>query len=84
MIAFSEKVSDFINKNPTIKVLALSFLLMIGLILILDSFHQHIDKAFIYTAIAFSLFVEMMNIRMRKKSGQRKSLDTNNDKRDVI
>ena len=83
MIAFSEKVSDFINKNPTIKVLALSFLLMIGLVLILDSFHQHIDKAFIYTAIAFSLFVEMMNIRMRRKSEKRPS-DTNDDPRDVI
>ncbi len=83
MIVFSEKVSDFINKNPTIKVLALSFLLMIGFVLILDSFHQHINKAFIYTAIAFSLFVEMMNIRMRGK-GKERSSDTNNDPRDVI
>ncbi|MES2140051.1 MAG: TerC family protein [Bacteroidota bacterium] len=83
MIIFSEKVSDFINKNPTIKVLALSFLLMIGLVLILDSFHQHVDKAFIYSAIAFSLFVEALNIRMRRKSNK-KSSDTNDDPRDVI
>ncbi len=83
MIMFSEKVSDFINLNPTIKVLALSFLLMIGLILILDSFHQHVDKTFIYSAIAFSLFVELLNIRMRKKSKKRKP-DTNDDPRDVI
>jgi predicted tellurium resistance membrane protein TerC len=82
MIIFSGKVSDFINENPTIKVLALSFLLMIGIILILESFHEHIDKKFIYISIAFSLFVEILNIRMRKK--ETKARDTNNDPRDVI
>ena len=61
MILFSGKVSDFINDNPTIKVLALSFLLMIGVVLILESFHEHVDKKFIYISIAFSFFVEMMN-----------------------
>ncbi|MEI6488015.1 MAG: TerC family protein [Bacteroidota bacterium] len=83
MILFSGKVSDFINDNPTIKVLALSFLLMIGVVLILESFHEHVDKKFIYISIAFSLFVEMMNIRMRKKS-EKGRRDTNNDQRDVI
>ena len=83
MIAFSEKVSDFINTNPTIKVLALSFLLMIGMVLILDALHQHVDKKYIYLSIAFSLFVEMMNIRMRKKS-KKGTFDKNNDERDVI
>jgi len=83
MILFSDKVSDFINENPTIKMLALSFLLMIGAILLLEAFHQHIDKTFIYVAIAFSLLVEMLNIRMKRKSEKRKR-DTNNDKRDVI
>jgi predicted tellurium resistance membrane protein TerC len=83
MIIFSEKVSDFINKNPTIKVLALSFLLMIGLILILDAFHQHVNKTFIYSAIAFSLFVEAMNIRMRKNNKKRPT-NTNDDPRDLI
>ncbi len=82
MIIFSGKVSDFINENPTIKVLALSFLLMIGVILILESFHEHVDKKFIYISIAFSLFVELLNIRMRKK--ETKATDTNNDPRDVI
>lgn len=81
MILFSGKVSDFINLNPTIKVLALSFLLMIGTILILEAFHQHVDKTVVYISIAFSLFVESMNIRMRKKSEKR---DTNDDPRDVI
>lgn len=84
MIAFSGRVSDFINKNPTIKVLALSFLLMIGLVLILESFHQHVDKKFIYISIAFSLFVETLNIRMRKKNDRKRPTDTNKDPRDVI
>ncbi len=83
MIRFSEKVSDFINLNPTIKVLALTFLLMIGTVLILESLHQHVDKTVIYISIAFSLFVEMLNIRMRKKS-EKKPRDTNDDLRDVI
>lgn len=81
MILFSGKVSDFINLNPTIKVLALSFLLMIGVILVLEAFHQHVDKTVVYISIAFSLFVEMLNIRMRKKSQKG---DTNDDPRDVI
>ena len=72
MILFSGKVSDFINDNPTIKVLALSFLLMIGVVLILESFHEHVDKKFIYISIAFSFFVEMMNINMRKKEEKRR------------
>jgi predicted tellurium resistance membrane protein TerC len=84
MIRFSEKVSDFINLNPTIKVLALTFLLMIGTVLILESLHQHVDKTVIYISIAFSLFVEMLNIRMRKKSENKKPRDTNDDLRDVI
>ncbi len=83
MIIFSGRVSDFINDNPTIKVLALAFLLMIGAVLILEAFHEHIDKKFIYISIAFSLFVEFMNIRMRRKHEKRNN-DTNNDKRDVI
>lgn len=68
MILFSGKVSDFINRNPTIKMLALAFLLMIGMILVLEAFHQHIDKKFIYVSMAFSLLVESLNIRMRKKA----------------
>lgn len=83
MLIFSGKVSDFINNNPTIKILALSFLLMIGVVLIIESFHQHVDKKFIYISIAFSLFVETMNIRMKKK-GEKKRKDTNNDLRDII
>lgn len=83
MMAFSGKVSDFINKNPTIKVLALSFLLMIGVVLILEAFHQHVDKKFIYISIGFSLFVETLNIRMRRKTEQQ-HIDRNQDPRDII
>jgi predicted tellurium resistance membrane protein TerC len=82
MLIFSGKVSNFINDNPTIKVLALSFLLMIGMVLVVESFHEHVDKKFIYISIAFSLFVEMLNIRMRRKQAKRG--DTNKDARDVI
>jgi predicted tellurium resistance membrane protein TerC len=85
MMLFSGKVSDFINNNPTIKVLALSFLLMIGMVLVIEAFHEHVDKKFIYICIGFSLFVEMLNIRMRRKEEKRKrDHDKNNDKRDVI
>jgi len=71
MLGFSEKVSDFINKHPTIKMLALAFLLMIGMILILDSFHFHVPKQYIYVSMAFSLLVEALNIRMRSKRAKR-------------
>ncbi len=83
MIAFSGRVSDFINNNPTIKILALSFLLMIGVILVLEAFHEEVDKKIIYISIAFSLLVETLNIQMRKKQGKRKA-DSNKDPRDVI
>jgi predicted tellurium resistance membrane protein TerC len=83
MMLFSGKVSDFINLNPTIKILALSFLLMIGIVLVLESFHEHIDKTIIYISIAFSFFVELLNGRMRKKEAKR-NIDRNNDPRDII
>lgn len=67
MLVFSERVSDFINRHPTIKMLALSFLLMIALLLILDALHNPVPKEYIYFSMAFSLLVEMLNIRMRKK-----------------
>ena len=56
---------------------------MIAVVLILESFHEHIDKRFIYISIAFSLFVEVLNIRARRKS-QKKRIDTNNDQRDLL
>jgi predicted tellurium resistance membrane protein TerC len=66
MMAFAGTVSDFVHRHPTIKMLALSFLLLIGVSLIAESFDQHIPKGYIYFAMAFSVFVEMLNLRARK------------------
>ncbi len=67
MIYFVEMISRFIKKHPTFQVLALSFLLLIGFMLILDSFHFDIPKGYIYFALFFSVMVEIVNIRIRKK-----------------
>jgi predicted tellurium resistance membrane protein TerC len=61
-------VSDFVERHPTIKMLALSFLLLIGMSLIAESLDQHIPKGYIYFAMAFSVLVEMLNLRMRRAS----------------
>jgi predicted tellurium resistance membrane protein TerC len=60
-------VAAFVDRHPTVKMLALSFLLLIGLSLVLDGMHQHIPKGYIYFAMAFSVFVEMINLRVRSK-----------------
>lgn len=65
MMLFSGKISAFVEKHPTIKMLALSFLLMIGVALIGDGLDMHIPKGYIYFAMAFSVLVEMLNLRMR-------------------
>jgi len=67
MIYFVEIISRFINKHPTLQILALSFLILIGFMLILDGFHFEIPKGYIYFALFFSVMVEMINIKMRKK-----------------
>jgi predicted tellurium resistance membrane protein TerC len=67
MMIFSGKISAFVENHPTIKILALSFLLLIGVALIGDGFNMHIPKGYIYFAMAFSVGVEMLNLRMRKK-----------------
>ncbi|MEQ1822754.1 MAG: TerC family protein [Fimbriimonadaceae bacterium] len=68
MLAFVGKLSDFVDAHPTIKVLALSFLLLIGANLIADGFGQHIPKGYTYFAMAFSLGIELFNIKARSKS----------------
>ena len=73
MIFFSKWVSEFINRHPTIKMLALSFLLMIGFLLIADGLHYHIDKKYLYFAMAFSFLVEFLNMRARKKKGNKQT-----------
>jgi|SRR6185436_7992186 len=68
MMVAADPISAFVHKHPTVKMLALSFLLLIGLSLILDGAGQHIPKGYIYFAMGFSVFVEMLNLRLRKKS----------------
>jgi predicted tellurium resistance membrane protein TerC len=67
MIGASTSISGFVDRHPSIKVLALSFLLMIGFTLIVEGLDHHVPKGYVYFAMAFSMFVEMLNIKMRKK-----------------
>jgi predicted tellurium resistance membrane protein TerC len=69
MILSAGAISEFIARHPTIKMLALSFLLLIGVMLVAEGFDQHVPKGYIYTAMAFSLFVEMLNLRVRRRHG---------------
>jgi predicted tellurium resistance membrane protein TerC len=68
MLVFADAISDFINKHPSMKVLALSFLLLIGALLVADGFGQHINKGYVYFAMAFSLGVELINMRVRNRA----------------
>ena len=68
MMLFAGAIGRFVSKHPTIKMLALSFLVLIGVVLIAEGFDYHVPKGFVYFAMAFSVIVEMLNIRMRKKS----------------
>ena len=65
MMVFAGPISDFVHRHPTVKMLALSFLILIGVTLIAEGFDQHISKGYIYFAMAFSVFVEMLNLRIR-------------------
>ncbi len=72
MMVFAGSVSSFISRHPTVKVLALSFLLLIGTTLVAEGFHVHFQKGFVYFAMAFSVFTEMLNIRMKTKAEQKR------------
>lgn len=69
MFLAAEPVSNFVNQNPTVVMLALAFLLMIGMVLIADGFGRHVPKGYIYAAMAFAAFVEGLNMLVRKRSG---------------
>lgn len=69
MLIFAKAISDFINARPTIKMIALGFLVTIGVLLIAEAFDQHIPKGYVYFAMCYALFVEFLNIRMRKNKG---------------
>ncbi|WP_373055783.1 TerC family protein [Zunongwangia sp. H14] len=68
MMIFAKTVGDFVNKHPTIQILALSFLILIGVMLIVEGAHYHVPKGYIYFAVFFSLAIEMLNMRYRKKA----------------
>ena len=67
MMLFARPIGDFVSAHPSIKMLALSFLLVVGVMLVVEGFGHHVPKGYIYFAMAFSVAVEMLNIRMRKK-----------------
>jgi predicted tellurium resistance membrane protein TerC len=68
MLFFAGVISDFVNNHPTVKMLALSFLLLIGVMLVAEGLGQHIPKGYIYFAMAFSVGVEMLNLKMKRKA----------------
>ncbi len=72
MISFAGTISRFINRNPTLQILALSFLILIGFTLTLEAFHQEIPKGYVYVAVLFSFSVELINLRIRKKTEPKK------------
>jgi predicted tellurium resistance membrane protein TerC len=67
MLLAAKPIGDFVDAHPTVKILALSFLILIGVTLMVEGFNIHVPKGYIYFAMAFSVVVEMLNIRMRKK-----------------
>jgi predicted tellurium resistance membrane protein TerC len=88
MIFFAGKISNFIADHPTLEILALSFLILIGFMLVLEGLHVEVPKGYIYFAVFFSLLVEMVNMRIQKKHhpvvlrpGMEAGLLDQNDKR---
>ena len=67
MFVAAKSIADFVNKHPTVKMLALSFLMLVGVVLVAEGCGQHIEKGYIYFAMAFSFVVEVLNIRARAK-----------------
>ena len=75
MLFASKSIADFVDNNPTLKILALSFLILVGMTLIIEGFDVHVPKGYVYFAMAFSVTVEMLNIKMRKRSARTIKLD---------
>ena len=67
MLFFARAIGDFVNEHPSMKLLALSFMLLIGVLLVAEGFDQHLPKGYVYAAMGFALFVELLNMRFRKK-----------------
>jgi predicted tellurium resistance membrane protein TerC len=70
MLFFAGTISDFVHKHPTLKMLALSFLILIGVTLVGESLGQHIPKGYIYFSMAFAFGVEMLNLKLRSKTAK--------------
>ncbi|MCG4880626.1 hypothetical protein L0P06_11185, partial [Amedibacillus dolichus] len=70
MMVFAGPIGRFVSDHPTIKMLALSFLVVVGVVVVAEGFDNHVPKGYVYFGMAFSLVVEMLNIRMRKKSAK--------------
>jgi predicted tellurium resistance membrane protein TerC len=75
MLVAAETISGIIDRHPTLKLLALSFLILIGFVLVLDGFDQHVPKGYIYFAMAFSVLVELLNIRIYRRRRQERPVD---------
>jgi predicted tellurium resistance membrane protein TerC len=73
MLWAAKSIGDFVNRHPSVKMLALAFLMMVGLLLVAESMGQHLPKGYVYFAMAFSFLVEMLNIRQRNRSPQKLS-----------
>ncbi|MCP4139274.1 MAG: TerC family protein [Chloroflexi bacterium] len=84
MLFAAAPLSEFVNNHPTVKILALSFLLLIGFSLIIEGLHQHIPKGYIYFAMGFSVFVEMLNLRMKKTKNPVTLRKTSPEKKEEI
>ncbi len=74
MLFAAKPIGDFVEKHPTIKILALSFLILVGVTLIVEGFDIHVPKGYIYFAMAFSVSVEFINLRMRKKMARARQI----------
>ena len=74
MFAFAGVVSEFVNRHPSMKILALAFLLLIGVLLTADAFGHHINRGYVYFAMAFSLVIELLNMRFRKKTKRKRAI----------
>ena len=83
MMIFAKSISDFIEANPTFKILALAFLVLVGFLLVMEGVGQHVPKGYVYFAIAFSFAVEMLNTRIRKKTSTQKRLSVQEIKQNM-
>jgi predicted tellurium resistance membrane protein TerC len=70
MLTFASRIGEFVNSHPSMKVLALSFLLLIGVLLVAEGTGREVEKGYLYFAMGFSFLVELLNLRMRKRSAK--------------